>query len=105
MAQNIFIAHSATIIQHIKLNLSLMRIKQHDRSKKITFDIRKNNKFLTDSFIAQAIPIYNSLPSNIRRKTTSKASLKKELKEYFWKEFLKDPKVTDIKNDIESIRF
>ena len=25
--------------------------------KKITFDIRKNNKFLTDSFIAQAIPI------------------------------------------------
>ena len=45
--------------------------------KKITFDIRKNNKFLTDSFIAQTIPIYNSLPSNIRRKTTSKASLKK----------------------------
>ena len=51
--------------------------------QKITFDKRKNNKFLTDSFIAQAIPIYNSLPSNIRRKTTSKASLKKELKEYF----------------------
>ena len=70
--------------------------------KKVTFDIRKNNKFLTDSFIAQAIPIYNSLPSNIRLKTTSKASLKKE---YFWKEFLKDPKVTDIKDDIESIRF
>ena len=85
--------------------LSTMRIKQHDRSKKVTFDIRKNNKFLTDSFIAQAIPIYNSLPSNIRLKTTSKASLKKQLKEYFWKEFLKDPKVTDIKDDIESIRF
>ena len=43
--------------------------------------------------------------SNIRLKTTSKASLNKELKEYFWKEFLKDPKVTDMKNDIESIRF
>ena len=42
---------------------------------------------------------------NIRLKTTSKASLKKQLKEYFWKEFLKDPKVTDIKDDIESIRF
>ena len=82
-----------------------MRIKQHDRSKKVTFDIRKNNKFLTDSFIAQAIPIFNSLPSNIRLKTTSKASLEEELKEYFWKEFLKDPKVTDIKDDIESIRF
>ena len=66
-----------------------MRIKQHDRSKK-TFDIRKNNKFLTESFIAQATPIYNSLPSNIRLKTTSKASLKEELKEYFCKEFLKD---------------
>ena len=39
--------------------------------QKITFDIRKNNKFLTNSFIAQAIPIYNSLPSNIRLKTTS----------------------------------
>ena len=73
--------------------------------KKLTFDIRKTNKFLTDSFIAQSIPIYNSLPSNIRRKTTSKAFLKKELKEYFWKEFLKYPKVTDIKDDIESIRF
>ena len=85
--------------------LSTMRIKQHDRSKKVMFDIRKNNKFLTDSFIAQAIPIYNSLLSNNRLKTTSKASLKKELKEYFWKEFLKDPKVTDIKEDIESIRF
>ena len=66
--------------------LSTMRIKQHDRSKKVTFDIRKN-KFLTDSFVAQAIPIYNSLPSNIRLKTTSKASLKKELKEYFGKNF------------------
>ena len=84
--------------------LSTMRIKQHD-SKKITFHLRKNNKFLTDSFIVQAIPICNSLPSNIRRKTTSKASLKKELKEYFWKEFLKDPKVTDIKDDIECVRF
>ena len=55
--------------------------------KKVTFDIRKKNNFLTDSFIAQAIPSYNSLPSNIRLKTTSKASLKKELKEYFWKDF------------------
>ena len=54
----------------------------------------KDNQFLTDSFITQAIPIYDSLPSNISLKTTSKASLKK-LKEYFWKEFLKDPKVTD----------
>ena len=60
----------------------------------------KNNKFLTDSFIAQAIPIYNSMLSNIRLKTTSEASLKKELKE-----FLKDPKITDMKDDIESIRF
>ena len=58
---------------------------------KITFDIRKNNKFLTDSFIAWAIPIYNSLPSNVRLKTTSKAFLKKELKEYIREEFLKDP--------------
>ena len=69
------------------------------------FDIRKNNKFLTDSFIAQDIPIYKSLPSNIRLKKTTKASLKRELKEYFWKEFLKGPKVTDMKDDIESIRF
>ena len=57
--------------------LSTMRTK-HDRSKKITL-VRMNNEFLTDSFIAQAIPIYNSLPSNIRLKTTSKNSLKKEL--------------------------
>ena len=81
-----------------------MRKKQHERSKKVTFDIRKNNKFLTDSFIAQAIPIYNRLPSNIRLKTTSKASLKNELKEYFWKDFLKDTKVTNIKDNIENIR-
>ena len=67
--------------------LSTMRIKQHDRSKKVTFDIRKINKFLTDSFIAQAIPIYNSMPSNIRLKTTSKASLKKNLKNIFGKNF------------------
>ena len=85
-------------------NLSTMRTKQHYMSKK-TFDIRKNNKFLTDSFIARATPIYNSLPANIRRKATSKASLKKELKEYFRKEFLEDPKLTDIKDDIESIKF
>ena len=38
-----------------------MRIKQHYKSKKITYDIRKNNNVLTVSFIAQAIPIYNSL--------------------------------------------
>ena len=73
--------------------------------RKITFDIRKNNKFLTDSFIAQASPICISLPSNIRLNTTSKASLKKELRECFWKKFVKDPKVTDIKDDIESFRF
>ena len=36
---------------------STMRMNQHDRSKKVTFDIRKKNKFLADSFIAQAIPI------------------------------------------------
>ena len=63
-----------------------MRIK-HDRSRKVTFDVRKNNKFLTDSFIAQAIPFYNSMPSNIRLKTTSTASLKKELKNIFGKNF------------------
>ena len=34
-----------------------------------------------------------------------KIELKKELNEYFWKEFLKDPKVTDMKDDIERIRF
>ena len=45
--------------------------------KKITFDIKKNNKFSTDSFTARAITIYNSLPSNVRLKTTSKASLTK----------------------------
>ena len=39
--------------------------------------MRKNNKFLTDSFIAQAIPYYDSLPPNIRLKTTSKNSLKR----------------------------
>ena len=60
--------------------------------KKITFDIRKNNKFLTDSFIVQAIPIYNSLPSNIRRKTTSKASLKKNWKNIFGKNFWRTKK-------------
>ena len=43
--------------------------------------------FLTASFIAQAIPIYNSLPFNFRLKTTPKASFKKELTEFFWKEF------------------
>ena len=59
---------------------------------KMTFDIRRNNKFLTDSFIAQAIPIYNSLPSNIRLKTTSKASLKNELREYFRKNFWRTQK-------------
>ena len=66
--------------------------------------LEKNNKFLIDSFFAPAITIYNGLPSNIRLKTTSKTSLKK-LKKYFWKEFLKDSKVTDMKYDIESIRF
>ena len=49
------------------------------RDKKIAFDIRKQNKLLIDSFIAQAktIPIYNSLLPNVGLKTTSKASLKK----------------------------
>ena len=60
--------------------------------------MRQNNKFLTDSLIAQAIPIYNSLPSIIRLIRTSNASLRIKLKEYFRKEFLKDPKVTDIKD-------
>ena len=73
--------------------------------QKKTLDIRKNNKFLTEFFIAQTIPNYNSLPSKISLKTTSKASLKKELKEYFWNEIFKDTKVTDMKDDIESIRF
>ena len=80
-----------------------MRKKTTRQVKKITSDVRKNNEFLTDSFIAQAIPIYNSLLSNIRLKTASKASLKKELKEYFWKKFLKDRKVIDMKDDIQSI--
>ena len=53
-----------------------MRIKQHDRLKKVTFDKRKNSNFLTDSFFAQAIPVYSSLPSKIRLKTTTEASLK-----------------------------
>ena len=38
---------------------------------------KKDNKFLTDYFIAQAIPIYNSLRTDIRLKTTSKSSIKK----------------------------
>ena len=62
--------------------------------------------FITDSLIAQAIPIFNSLPLILDgRQHRKNFLLKKELKEYFWKEFLKDPKVTDIKDDIESIRF
>ena len=75
------------------------------RGQKITFDIRNNSRVLTDSFIAQATPVYNSLSSNIGLKTTSKASLKKELKKKIWKQFLKDPKVTDMKDDLESVRF
>ena len=50
---------------------------------------------------------FESCPGDIsiRLKTTSQASLKKELKKYFWKVFLKEPKVTDMKDDIKSIRF
>ena len=59
--------------------------------QKITFDIRKNNKFLTDSFIAQAIPICNSLPSNIWLKTTSKASLKKRTERIFLERIFEGP--------------
>ena len=48
--------------------------------KEIAFGIR-NKKFLADSFVILAIPIYYSMPSKIRFKTTSNVSLKKELKE------------------------
>ena len=48
---------------------------------------QKNNvrykKKITDSFSAQTIPIFNRLPFNIRLRTTSKASLKKEFKKSF----------------------
>ena len=73
-------------------------------SNKIRFDIRKKKKFLTYYFTAQANPIDNSLPSDNRLKTTSKAFLKIELKKFFLERNLKDPRVTDLKYDIESIR-
>ena len=67
--------------------LSTMRIKQHDRSKKTTCDIRENIKFLADSFVAHTIPIYKSLLSNIRFQTKSRASRIKNWKNDFGKNF------------------
>ena len=68
-----------------------MRMKQYDRSKQATFDIKKNNKFLADSFVAQAIPIYNSFPSNVI-KTTSRASLKKRIEKTVLERSFEGPK-------------
>ena len=47
---------------------------------------RKKNKFLTDFVVAQATPIHNSLPYNIRLKNIE-SFLVKKLNEHFWKEY------------------
>ena len=65
--------------------LSTIRIKQHDRSKKVALHIRKNNKFLADSFGAQCIPVYNSFLYNIILKSNIESVLAKSIKKTYSK--------------------
>ena len=56
-----------------------MRKKRHDRSKNVKFDIRKNKKFLADSFVAQVTQFVKNCRAKfliIRLETISRASIR-----------------------------
>ena len=48
---------------------------------------------------------YNDLPLTLKRNIPKKRVLKTTMKNQFWKEFLKDPNVSELNSNLKSFKF
>ena len=72
--------------------------KQNARRGKIYPAMKSNSEFLDKSLMLQAMKLYNEFPYEQRQKLDKVKNIKGFLKEFYFKEYLKDPKALEYRD-------
>ena len=78
--------------------LQTSNCKQNARTGKIYPAIKSNLEFLDKSLMLQAMKLYNEVPYEQRQKLDKVKNIKGFLKEFYFKEYLKDPKALEYRD-------
>ena len=71
---------------------------QNARTGKIYPAMKSNSEFLDKSLMLQAMKLYNEVPYEQRQKLDKVKNIKGFLKEFYFKEYLKDPKALEYRD-------
>ena len=78
--------------------LQTSNCKQNARTGKIYPAMKSNSDFLDKSLMLQAMKLYNDVPYAQRQKLDKVKNIKGYLKEFYFKEYLKDPKALEYRD-------
>ena len=78
--------------------LQTSNCKQNARTGKIYPAMKSNSEFLDKSLMLQAMKLYNEVPYEQRQKIDKVKNIKRFLKEFYFKEYLKDPKALEYRD-------
>ena len=78
--------------------LQTSNYKQKARTGKIYPAMKSNLEFLDKSFMLQAMKLYNEFPYEQRQKLSKVKKIKGFLKEFYFKEYLKNPKALEYRD-------
>ena len=78
--------------------LQTSNCKQNARTGKVYPAMKSNSEFLYKSLMLQATKLYNEFPHERRQKLDKVKNIKGFLKEFYFKEYLKDPKVLEYRD-------
>ena len=81
-----------------KNELQTSNCKQNARTGKIYPALKSNSEFLDKSLMLQAMKLYNEVPYEQRQKLDKVKNIKGFLKEFYFKEYLKDPKALEYRD-------
>ena len=65
----------------------------------------RKHSVMQKNFTEIAIDWFNELPGYISKKFPNKWTLKRTIKNFFWQEYLKDPKVIAVTGNLRSFKF
>ena len=78
--------------------LQTSNCKQNARTGEIYPAMKSNSEFLDKSLMLQAMKLYNEFPYEQRQKLDKVKNIKFFLKEFYFKEYLKDPKALEYRD-------
>ena len=80
------------------MNCKLPIVNKMREREKIYPAMKSNLEFLDKSLMLQAMKLYNEVPYEQRQKPDKVKNIKGFLKEFYFKEYLKDPKALEYRD-------